>query len=626
MLKPVEFEPVKKGARWKVWALVLLSGVLLTLSQPPFDVPGVGLIMLAPLFIALTRMRAGGAWLAGFTAGMLYFWIDMWWLGQMVTDPGNEWIIFAMFAFVATAMAAYYGVCAMVIRWLLTRRAKHAVWLIPLAWLGFEFLHEFNTPAPYPWMPIGVSITEFTWFIQQADIWGTYGLSAALAFTSLGVASLVRLDGEEAKFKLADTPFKRYVLPGAALAFVIVTCIYGAVRVAQIEAREVDDGPLVAGIQANLSQEVKVKNDPFRLPNSYTDHLKLSRQAADEGAELVLWAETMVFYGATRDGLTRGNEENSAKMFTDGVPREELLSGSVILPDGGRHQVSYIENLRAQAAYDLRTPMLVGVLTDIPEEDRTEEWKRDTYDLRKYNTAMYIDAQGRVVDTYDKRYLVPGGEYIPLEDVGFIREIVIGYAEGLQGYASRVERGKRTTLFRMPSKAERLKGRDWAFTSTICYEYAWPGCYVELHERTDRYPDFHVNISNEGWFKESAELDQAVDYLRLRAIESRVPIVRGTNTGITCSIDATGRVRETLIVDGKDREVAGYLLMKPAVLDDPKPTVFVSMVGRGLGYLSLVVILSIMPLMVAGRVQLFWRRRRAKVAEIKHTKKIEKKA
>ena len=625
MLKPVEFEPVKKGARWKVWALVLLSGVLLTLSQPPFDVPGVGLIMLAPLFIALPRMRARGAWLAGFTAGMLYFWIDMWWLGQMVTDPGNEWIIFAMFAFVATAMAAYYGVSAMVIRWLLTRRAKHVVWLVPLVWLGFEFVHEFNTPAPYPWMPIGVAVTELTWFIQQADIWGTYGLSAGLAFTSLGVASLIKLEGESAKFKLASTPLNRFVLPGAAVLFVVVSCIYGAIRIGQIESAELADGPVVAGVQANLSQEVKVRNDPERLPRAYTNHLKLSRQAVDEGAELVLWAETMVFYGATRDGFTRGNETNSALMFTDGVPSRDLLSGTVPLPDGSLHQVSYIENLRAQAAYDLRTPMLVGVLTDIPQEDRTEEWKRDTYDLRKYNTAMLIDDQGRVVDTYDKRYLVPGGEYIPLEDVGFIRQIVIGYAEGLQGYASRVERGKRTTLFRLPSKAERLKGRDWAFTTTICYEYAWPGCYAELHSGQNRYPDFHVNISNEGWFKESAELDQAVDYLRLRAIESRVPIVRGTNTGITCSIDATGRVRDTLIVDGKDREVAGMLLMTPAVLEDPKPTIFVSMVGRGLGYLSLVVILGIMPLMIAGRVQVFMRRRRAKVAEIKHTKKIEKK-
>src|SRR5690606_23101646 len=132
------------------------------------------------------------------------------------------------------------------------------------------------------------------------------------------------------------------------------------------------------------------------------------------------------------------------------------------------------------------------------------------------------------------------------------------------------------TEFHLPSKAERLKGRDWAFSSSICYEYAWPVCYVELHQRPQRYPDFHVNISNEGWFKRSAELDQAVDFCRLRAIESRVPMVRATNTGITCHIDAAGRVRDVLRVNGDDREVEGLLLMRPAVLANPKPTVFVS--------------------------------------------------
>jgi apolipoprotein N-acyltransferase len=268
--------------------------------------------------------------------------------------------------------------------------------------------------------------------------------------------------------------------------------------------------------------------------------------------------------------------------------------------------------------------MLVGTLTDIPDEERTVEWKQSTYNLRKYNTAMLFDARGRVADSYDKRYLVPGGEYIPLEDVTFIREIIIGYAEGLQGYASRVEPGRRLTLFRLPSKAPRLEGRDWAFTSSICYEYAWPVCYQELHESPSRYPDFHVNISNEGWFKESAELDQAVDYCRLRSIESRVPMVRGTNTGVTCSIDAIGRVRDRLVVDGKDREVGGMLLMRPHVLERPTPTVFVSMVGRGVGWLSLVVILCIMPLMIAGRGQIWWRRRMAKVAEKRITTKVPK--
>jgi len=512
----------------------------------------------------------------------------------------------------------------MCIRWLLTRRAKHMIWLVPLSWLGFEFAHEFNTPAPYPWLPLGTSIVEFGPFVQTADIWGQYGLSAGLAFTALGVASLIELKGEEGKLTISDRPFYRYVVPGAALLFVIASCVYGFVRVNQLEGQVADDGPLIAGVQGNLSQEVKVRKDSDRLPKAYKAHMDLSQMAVDKHAELVCWAETMVFYGSTREGLSRVNTAESTEFFPDGKPDPGLLDGTAITSKGRRHGVAYIENLRARVAYDFQTPMLVGTLTDIPESERDVPWKMDSYDQRKYNTAMLINADGSIGDTYDKRYLVPGGEYIPIEEMSFIRQIIVAYAEDLQGFASRVEPGRRLTLFRIPSKAERLEGRDWAFTSSICYEYAWPSCYAELHEKPERYPDFHVNISNEGWFKQSAELDQAVDYCRLRCIESRVPMVRATNTGITCSIDATGKVDDVLEVDGQDREVQGLLLMRPKVLRDPAPTIFVSMVGRGLGWLSLIVILCIMPMMFAGRVLMFVRRRRAKVAEKRITTKVPK--
>ena len=113
---------------------------------------------------------------------------------------------------------------------------------------------------------------------------------------------------------------------------------------------------------------------------------------------------------------------------------------------------------------------------------------------------------GAPVASYDKRFLVPGGEYIPREDNFIIRRIVEEYSRSLQGKARTLEPGVQLTLF--PVTAQ---GRTWHFTSSICYEYVWPQCFVDLHRREDgKYPDFHINISNEGWFKQSAELDMAL--------------------------------------------------------------------------------------------------------------------
>lgn len=617
MLKPLEIEKLSGKPRKRTWALALISGPLIALSQPPIDIPLLGLVGLAPLLLALPRLSAGGAWLAGWLVGLCYFWGDMWWLGQMVTDPGNEWIVFAMFAFVATAMAAYWGVAAMISRWLLTRQAAWCLWLVPLAWLGIEFVHEFNTPAPYPWLPLGAALCEMNLFIQTADIWGQYGLSIALVLVNLAFARALELGGANAALGLRKQGAGRFGVPLAATLLLLFGTIYGWVRIGQLEADEAGDGPRVALVQGNLAQEVKVRGGKERMriiQESYTTHIRLTEQGVRENAELVAWAETMLFGGSTRDGLDRRDPPVSATYFDDGVPKRELLQNAVFDPLGRQRGVGFVENLRARVAYELHTPMLVGAITDIPAAERDVPWKQTSYDNRYYNTAMLLDDRGRVAATYDKRYLVPGGEYIPLEDIGFIRAIVEYYSEGLQGAVSRVEHGRRITTFRLPAKASRIKGRDWAFTSSICYEYAWPGCYRELHSTDTQYPDFHVNISNEGWFKQSSELDQAVDFCRLRCIESRVPMLRATNTGVSCHIDATGRVREVLAVNGSDREVQGVLVVAPAVLKNPRPTLFVGLVGRGFGHLAMWTAVGIMVLMAAGRLSERHRRRRALAA------------
>jgi len=615
MLKPLEIEKLSGKPRKLAWLLALSSGPLIAFSQPPVDLPLLGLFGLVPLLIALPRLSAGGSWLAGWLVGLCYFWGDMWWLGQMATDPGNEWIVFAMFAFVATAMAAYWGVAIMCSRWLLTRQATWAVWLVPLMWLGIEFMHEFNTPAPYPWLPLGASLCELTLFIQTADIWGQYGLTLSVLVVNLAIARSFEL--QPGKIVRRKQGAGRLGLPIAAMALLVGGSIYGAVRISQLEAAQTNDGPAIALVQGNLAQEVKVRSGAERIrviQESFSTHMRLSEQGVKQDAELVCWAETMLFGGCTREGFDRRDPEVSARFFENGAPTRALLQSTVYDAQGRPRNVGFVENLRARIAFEQHTPMLVGAITEIPASERDVPWKMQSYDNRYYNTAMLFDAQGRVAASYDKRYLVPGGEYIPLEDVDLIRALIEYYSEGLQGAVSRVEHGRRLTTFALPAKAERLKGRDWAYTASICYEYAWPGCYRELHSSNDRYPDFHVNISNEGWFKQSSELDQAVDFCRLRCIESRVPMVRATNTGISCHIDATGRVREVLAVGGSDREVQGVLVVRPAVLADPKPTLFVALVGRGLGHLAICALVGIMLLMLAGRLSERQRRRKAERA------------
>ena len=75
----------------------------------------------------------------------------------------------------------------------------------------------------------------------------------------------------------------------------------------------------------------------------------------------------------------------------------------------------------------------------------------------------------------------------------------------------------------------------------ICYEDMFP----QLARRAVRDDtDFLVNLTNDGWFGQSAEQWQHMAGAVFRAVENGVPLVRCCNNGVTCWIDATGRVRE----------------------------------------------------------------------------------
>ncbi|MCC6465800.1 MAG: apolipoprotein N-acyltransferase [Planctomycetes bacterium] len=608
MLPPLPFEKLSGRPRQLAWAAALISAPLVALSQPPADLPLLGLLGFAPLFLALPRLSPGGGFLAAFSVGVAHFAVNVWWLGQMVTDPGNEWAIFAMFCLMCVVMGSFYGVAGLVTRWLLTRQAAWTAWLVPFVWLACEFAHEYEVPATFPWLPMGSSLLEFQHLVQTADLWGAHGLTLLAAFVNLAVAAPFELAGPGVRLRRRAAGVARFAMPALALLLLVGGTLYGVLRVRQLEAGLAPQRPVIASVQGNLTQEVKVRNDPQRVPRSFQEHLQLSESTLQAQPHLVCWAETMLFGGCTREGLDRYNPAESAPWFKDGVPSELLLQPAFYTLSGRRHDTTFVEHLRARIAHEYQVPMLVGAITSVPAHERVEAWKN--YDARYCNSAVLFDAQGKVSATYEKRYLVPGGEYIPWEGNPAIRAIVEGYSQGLQGYTSRVEPGVQRTLFRAPGGP----GRDWAFTASICYEYAFPGCYLELHEGADPYPDFHVNISNEGWFKRSAELDHAMDFCRLRCIESRVPMARATNTGITACIDALGRVQERLVVNGQDREVQGVLVMRPAVLAEPKPTVYVAWVGRGPGWLSLAVTGGIMALMAVGR---WTERRKRRKAEAK---------
>ncbi len=78
-----------------------------------------------------------------------------------------------------------------------------------------------------------------------------------------------------------------------------------------------------------------------------------------------------------------------------------------------------------------------------------------------------------------------------------------------------------------------------------------------------------VNLTNYGWFGESAQLDQALAITAFRAVETGRPVVVCANTGISAVIAPDGRVTARLARDGREKSVEGWLLAEIPVAVDP---------------------------------------------------------
>lgn len=192
----------------------------------------------------------------------------------------------------------------------------------------------------------------------------------------------------------------------------------------------------------------------------------------------------MVFGGATRDGHSFRYPRASQGFYVEG-----RACGA---PAGFGQFLWRLH--RAAARRDLLSPEHAHAgwraETPVPADEQFDvAWK--DYNTRVYNTAILLNEEGMPLDSYDKRFLVPGGEYIPLERNSLVQAIVQAYSHSLQGRSRFLEPGVRFTLLQAAREKE-LRRRAWRAAtgaSSICYEFAWPQAFVDLHRRSDgAYP------------------------------------------------------------------------------------------------------------------------------------------
>ena len=146
-----------------------------------------------------------------------------------------------------------------------------------------------------------------------------------------------------------------------------------------------------------------------------------------------------------------------------------------------------------------------------------------------YNASMLFNPRGELLGTYYKQHLVLFGEYIPFEGK-------IPLINALTPIGSSFTPGRAATLFKR-------HGDERGFSVLICFEDS----LSYLARKAARAgATWLINQTNDSWFDPDCGSAQHLANAVFRCIETRLPMLRCANTGMTCSIDSFGRINQTL--------------------------------------------------------------------------------
>lgn len=202
-----------------------------------------------------------------------------------------------------------------------------------------------------------------------------------------------------------------------------------------------------------------------------------------------------------------------ARLHRDALGAELILWPEAALPDMANLYPEYLGEVWS-AARKAGSDMMLGAMRAEVTPGRAEP--------RYYNSILAL-GEGEP-DFYDKRHLVPFGEFFPVPDVvrSWLRLMSLPYSD--------FDRGARR---QEPFALAGLK-----LAASICYEDAYPG----LLRQEIRDSHALVTVTNDAWFGRAGARYQHLQIARMRALESRRYFLRAANDGVSAVIGPDGQV------------------------------------------------------------------------------------
>jgi apolipoprotein N-acyltransferase len=176
-----------------------------------------------------------------------------------------------------------------------------------------------------------------------------------------------------------------------------------------------------------------------------------------------------------------------------------------------------------------------------------------------YNSAILLTERAKNAQIYNKIHLVPFGEYVPLRNPFPLFAWIVGNL-----VPDDFDFGRDPVVLLMSKKPVRI-GPLICFEDTLgdlTRQFALRGAQVL------------VTVTNDGWFLRSAGSEQHALHSLFRCAETKLPMIRAANTGVSCVIDRFGRIVNKLRDDKGITFTEGVLFAQVDVPSDPQKTFY----------------------------------------------------
>lgn len=489
------------------WFAAILSGLLLGFCYPPFSADGLIWIWQAPLLGALwfseskqKRWKRGA--LLGYLSGLTFFLVNISWLTEVSRVAGTIFAglgaLLALSLYLAVYFAAFGAFAATVGRWVIKEPKRDRKDLFEQS-ISVLKVASLNGAA---WCGLewarGIVFTGFGWNglgVALKDHLLLVQFADVIGITGYGFVMMFSgVIGFCTLVRLAlEVQERKRLRPhvdfAIGVSLIIFLFLYGVAKISCVPENSVDVRARI--MQLNIPLEDKWSEDIKLRQKIIFDYRDLTRTFVETAPlDLVLWPET-------------------------------ALPGHFNFPWVQEYLNDHV--LKGEDFY-----LLTGM------EDST--LKGDEI----YNTITLMKGDAESYQMHKKVHLVPLGEYIPFRNSFPLFEWIAG---GI------IENDFTPGTEFEPLTLEK-DGHEIGIIPLICFEDTVPR-HARKFLRDG--PQIMVNVTNDGWFYESAEPTQHFYNAMFRCIEFRRPMIRAANTGVSGFIDERGSVYDRRATDNFQR-------------------------------------------------------------------------